>query len=184
MFVDKGKTKAKRAMGKDVSRKTSSWPRYNWIPIALQLLSAAVVLVCLGWYGLSDRSGLPVDFMCWLPGVAAGFTLLYAVLGLSASNLNVYEVFIGDAISLGFWIAVICKMTLLIAETGTFGNCAALPEGSRRNSCATSQIVLVLAADLSALSLTKLVIAFFVRRRGPAVSPDLDDCEKLYNPSE
>ena len=60
----------KTIMGGGASRKTSSWPRYNWILIALQLLSAAVVLVCLGWYGLNDRSGLPSDFMCWLPGVA------------------------------------------------------------------------------------------------------------------
>ena len=63
-------------MGGDTSRKTSSWPRYNWILVALQLLSAAVVLVCLGWYGLNDRSGLPSDFMCWLPGVAVCFILL------------------------------------------------------------------------------------------------------------
>jgi len=171
-------------MGGDASRKTSSWPRYNWILIALQLLSAAVVLVCLGWYGLNDRSGLPSDFMCWLPGVAAGFTLLYAVVGLSSSNLNVYEVFIGDAISLGFWIAVICRMALLIAKTGAFGSCAVLSEASGRNSCAASQIVLALAVDLSVLSLTRIIIAFFVRRKGPSASPDLDDCEKLYATSE
>ncbi|RPB03280.1 hypothetical protein L873DRAFT_1826344 [Choiromyces venosus 120613-1] len=178
-------------MEKNTSARTSagSWPRYNWILIALQLLSAAVVLVCLGWYGLNDRSGLPSGFMCWLPGVAAGFTLLYAVLGLSASNLKVYEVFIGDAISLAFWIAVICKMSLLIAETGTFGTCIAFAEGSGRNSCAASQIVLALAVDLSVLSLAKIIIAFLVRRRGggrgPSASPDPDDdCEKLYNASE
>lgn len=59
-----------------------------------------------------------------------------------------YEVFIGDAISLGFWIAVICRMALLIAKTGAFGSCAVLSEGFGRNSCAASQIVLALAVDL------------------------------------
>ncbi|CUS09774.1 unnamed protein product [Tuber aestivum] len=176
-------------MGKDASRGASPWPRYNWILIALQLLSAAVVLVCLGWYGLKDRSGLPSDFMCWLPGVAAGFTLLYAVLSLSSSssNLSVHEVLIGDAISLGLWIAVVCRMALLVAGTGTFGRCAVLPEGSGsgRNSCAASQIVLALAVDLSVLSLTRMIIALFVRRRAPAPSRHLDDdCEKLYDASE
>ena len=73
---------------------------------------------------------------------------MYSVLGLSSSNLSVYEVFIGDAISLGFWIAVLCRMALLIAKTGTFGSCAALSEASGRNSCAASQIVLALAVDL------------------------------------
>jgi len=163
--------------------------------------------------------------------VQAGFTLLYAVLSLSSSNLNVYEVFIGDAISLGFWIAVLCRMALLIAKTGTFGSCAAISEASGRNSCAASQIVLALAVDLrwgpcsilqvrigghgrveslkwgcekeiircgtfeyffsnnmrpfnSVLSLTRIIVAFFVRRRGPSTPPDLDDCEKLYATSE
>jgi len=36
----------------------------------------------------------------------------------------------------------------------------------------------------SVLSLTRIIIAFFVRRRGPSALPDLDDCEKLYATSE
>lgn len=49
------------------------WPKYGWVLVALQLMSAAAVLVCLGWYGLGGDSngnggghGFPKGFACWL----------------------------------------------------------------------------------------------------------------------
>ncbi|PWW80194.1 hypothetical protein C7212DRAFT_289468 [Tuber magnatum] len=175
-------------MGKDASRRTSSWPGYNWILIALQLLSAAVVLVCLGWYGLKDRSGLPSDFMCWLPGVAAECAIVFYLISLS----RVGEVVVAPN-SEGFcWWILDLRVD---GMAGPLSGCQQQRESPGRGRgereiivCGTFfffEISLTARHHFnSVLSLTRIIIASFVRRRGPIASPDLDDCEKLYNASE
>lgn len=57
-------------------QKPNSWPKFVWGLFALSMLLSCIILISLGWFGLTG-SGFTTGFPIWLPGVAVS-TIMHA----------------------------------------------------------------------------------------------------------
>lgn len=131
----------------------------------------------------------------------ACLTLICTIMNITSTNPSTYEILFPDSIQVGIWVGAIIDMAMFISDTDSFGSCARV-SSVLKSSCAVSQLILwagvalvyvksemdtngerqLNGSNYRHVSLTKLAIAFYVRRLARQSSSQQPDCEKVLPP--